>query len=39
MSVIETARRNTRSVIDHIAGTLRAFGNSLLTRPVLLPAR
>ena len=39
MSVIETARRGVRSVVDHIAGTLRAFGNSLLPRPVLLPVR
>jgi len=39
MSVIETARRTTRSVMDHIAGTLRAFGNSLLPQPVLLPVR
>jgi len=39
MSVIETARRGARSVIDHIAGTLRAFGNSILPRPVLLPVR
>jgi transposase len=39
MSVIETARRGARSVMDHIAGTLRAFGNSLLPRPVLLPVR
>src|SRR6185436_11708407 len=26
MSVIETARRGARSMVDHIAGTLRAFG-------------
>lgn len=39
MSVIETARRGTHSVIDHIAGTLRSFGNSLTPRPVLLPSR
>ena len=39
MSVMETCRRGTRSVIDHLAGTLRAFGNSLTPRPVLLPAR
>ena len=39
MSVIETCRRGARSVMDHLAGTLRAFGNSLLPRPVLLPGR
>lgn len=39
MSVIETARRHTRSVIDHLAGTLRAFRNPFLPRPVLLPVR
>ena len=39
MSVIETARRHARSVIDHLAETLRAFANPLLPRPVLLPAR
>ena len=39
MSVNETCRRGTRSVIDHLAGTLRAFGNSLTPRPVLLPVR
>lgn len=39
MSVIETARRHARSVIDHLAGTLHAFGNSLLPRPVLLTVR
>jgi transposase len=33
MSEIETARRGARSVVDHIAGTLRAVGNSLLPRP------
>ena len=39
MSVMETCRRGTRSVIDYLAGTLRAFGNSLTPRPVLLPVR
>lgn len=39
MSVIETARRGACSMLDPIAGTLRAFGNSLLPRPVLLTAR
>lgn len=39
MSVIETARRHARSMIDHLAGTLRAFGNSLVPQPVLLPVR
>lgn len=39
MSVIETCRRGAHSVLDHLAGSLRAFGNSLLPRPVLLPVR
>ncbi|MFO0806741.1 MAG: hypothetical protein U0791_26850 [Gemmataceae bacterium] len=39
VSVIETARRHTRSVIDHFAETLRNFGNTLVPRPVLLPVR
>ena len=39
MSVIETCRRGAHSVLDHLAGTLRSFGNSLLPRPALLPAR
>jgi transposase len=39
MSVIETCRRGARSVMHHIAGTLRAFGNSLLPQPVLLQGR
>ena len=39
MSVMETARRHARSVLDHLAGTLRAFGNSLVPRPVLLTGR
>lgn len=39
MSVIETVRRNSRSVVDYVSESLRAFGNRLLTRPVLLPGR
>ena len=39
MSVIETCRRGARSVMDHIAGTLRAFGNVLVPRPQLLLGR
>jgi transposase len=39
MSVIETCRRQTRSALDFISETLRAFGNRLLPRPVLLLPR
>ncbi|QEG26719.1 Transposase IS66 family protein [Gemmata obscuriglobus] len=39
MSVFETCRRRTLSVVDHVSHTLRCFGNRLLPRPVLLPAR
>ena len=39
MSVMETCCRRTRSVVDHLSQTLRAFGNRLLQRPVLLPTR
>jgi transposase len=39
MSVLETCRRQARSALDHVSQTLRAVGNLLLTRPVLLPAR
>jgi transposase len=39
MSVIETVRRTSRSVVDYISQSLRAFGSRTLTRPVLLPGR
>lgn len=39
MSVMETCRRQTRSALDFISATLRAWGNQLLPRPVLLQPR
>jgi transposase len=39
MSVLETCRRQTRAAIDYISQTLRALGNHLLPRPMLLPGR
>jgi transposase len=39
MSVMETCRRQARSVVDYISQTLRSVGNSLLTRPTLLAGR
>ena len=39
MSVIETARRHARSVIDHLSETLRAYGNRFALRPMLLKVR
>jgi transposase len=36
MSVFETGRRQALSVVDHVSRTLRAFGNRLLPRPLLL---
>ena len=39
MSVLETCRRRTHSVVDHLSQSLRWFGNRLLPRPVLLTAR
>jgi transposase len=39
MSVLETCRWQARSALDHISQTLRAVGNLLLPRPVLLPSR
>ena len=39
MSVFETCRRQTHSVVDHVSQALRWFGNRLLSRPVLLPGR
>lgn len=35
MSVLETCRRQTHSVVDHVSRTLRWFGNRLLPRPLL----
>jgi transposase len=39
MSVLETLRRASRPVVDYVSASLRAYGNRMLTRPVLLPAR
>jgi transposase len=39
LSVLETCRRQARSAMDHVSQTLRAVGNRLLPRPVLLPTR
>jgi transposase len=39
MSVLETCHRQARSTLDHLSQTLRAFGNRLLPRPVLLEGR
>ena len=39
MSVLETCRRQTHSVLDYVSQTLRSVGNLLLPRPVLLPTR
>jgi transposase len=39
MSVLETCRRQAHSALDHVSRTLRAFGNRLLPRPVLLTSR
>ena len=39
MSVFETVRRHARSVLEHVSLTLRACGNRLLKRPVLLLPR
>jgi transposase len=39
MSVLETVHRTSRSVVDYVSESLRAFGNRLLTGPVLLPGR
>jgi transposase len=35
MSVFETCRRQTLSIVDHVSRTLRWFGNRLLPRPLL----
>ncbi|QDU20463.1 IS66 family transposase [Urbifossiella limnaea] len=37
MSVLETCRRRGHAVVDYISQTLRAAGNGLVPRPVLLP--
>lgn len=37
MSVLATCRRHATSALSHISQILRAFGNLLLSRPVLLP--
>ena len=37
MSVFETCRRQTLSVVDSVSRMLRWFGNRPLPRPVLLP--
>jgi transposase len=39
MSVFETVRRTSRSVVDYVSESLRTFGNSMLTGPVLLTER
>jgi transposase len=39
LSVLETCRRQSRSVLDYVSHTLRSVGNVLLPRPVLLPTR
>jgi transposase len=39
MSVIETCRRQARSALDFVSDTLRAFGNHILPRPLLLTPR
>ena len=39
LSVLETGRRWARPMLDYISQSLRAFGNRLLPRPVLLPGR
>jgi transposase len=39
MSVLETCRRQTRSLLDYVSQTLCSAGNLLLPRPALLPTR
>jgi hypothetical protein len=39
MSVLETVRRTSHSVVDYVSESLRAIGNKMLTGPVLLPGR
>jgi transposase len=38
-SVLQTCQRQARSAVDFVSQTLRAFGNRLLPRPILLPTR
>jgi transposase len=38
-SVLQTCQRQARSVLDFVSQTLRAFGNRLLPRPILLSTR
>jgi transposase len=38
-SVVETCKKQTVSAVDFISASLRAFGNALLPRPVLLATR
>ena len=38
-SVLETCKRQARSALDLVSDTLRAFGNRLLPRPMLLATR
>jgi transposase len=39
MTVLETCKRAGRSTLDFVSQTLRAFGNPLLPRPILLTPR
>jgi transposase len=39
MSVLETCRRQSHSVVDYVSQTLQSVGNLLVPRPVLLPGR
>jgi transposase len=39
MSVLRTCRQQALSALDFVSQSLRAFGNPLLTRPVLLAGR
>ncbi len=39
MSILETGRRQGRTLVDYISAVTRAFGNKLMPRPTLLPGR
>ena len=39
MSVMETVRRTSRSVLGYISESLRAYGNQAIFAPILLTAR
>jgi transposase len=39
MSVLETVRRMSHSVVDYVSASLRVYGNPMLTRPALLMGR